>query len=517
MIEFFPPAKQQQIRSVLAGVLRGVVSQRLLPRVGGGRVAAVEVMVTNARIADLIRESRAEEIGDAVAEGAFFDMQTFQQALIEHVLAGVVDREVAANAATNTHDFLVALEHAEKVQPSRRRGRAAGASRASCSRPPPAPTPRPTTRSSALRVFVRRCREAAARRGRSRAGRSRQRLCRRLRGRRAGAAGACRAPQTRTSEGSLLLPPHASRRRSPSPRSSPTTSCTRCGSGAGAAYGIPWQVLAAINKIESNFGRNMGPSSAGAIGWMQFMPDTWLRWGVDASATASPTRGTPTTPSTPPRGTSQRPAAAPISPRDLRLQPRGLVRRRRARARRDVRRRRHRGRRRLHPRPTRAGARGGTERTVADLSERLRQAESREHDATAASEAAFAHADAQELLSDELVAQQEAFQVEVQRAEATAEVERLRGELAAAETALESARRGPRRVVRSSRGRPSCCAHPGRRLRFPVGGGPSVVSVGHDHHDYPAADIAAPKARRSTRSRTRWCYASSTTAAAAPA
>ena len=53
---------------------------------------------------------------------------------------------------------------------------------------------------------------------------------------------------------------------------------------AGAAYGIPWQVLAAINKVESNFGGNMGPSSAGAVGWMQFMPDTWLRWGVDANA-----------------------------------------------------------------------------------------------------------------------------------------------------------------------------------------------------------------------------------------
>src|SRR5213079_3067516 len=52
---------------------------------------------------------------------------------------------------------------------------------------------------------------------------------------------------------------------------------------AGATYSIPWQVLAAINKVESNFGRNMGPSSAGAIGWMQFMPDTWLRWGTDAN------------------------------------------------------------------------------------------------------------------------------------------------------------------------------------------------------------------------------------------
>jgi len=116
MIEFFPPAKQQQIRSVLAGVLRGVVSQRLLPRVGGGRVAAVEVMVMNARIADLIREERTEEIPDAVAEGQFFDMQTFEKALIDHVLSGTVEREVAAAASTNHHDFLVSLDHAVKRQ-----------------------------------------------------------------------------------------------------------------------------------------------------------------------------------------------------------------------------------------------------------------------------------------------------------------------------------------------------------------------------------------------------------------
>jgi twitching motility protein PilT len=114
MIEFFPPEKQEVIRSVMAGVLRGVISQRLLPKEDGGRVAAVEVMVMNARIADLIREGRSEDIIDAVAEGEFFQMQTFTQALIEHVLAGTVDREIAANAATNRHDFLVALEQAIK-------------------------------------------------------------------------------------------------------------------------------------------------------------------------------------------------------------------------------------------------------------------------------------------------------------------------------------------------------------------------------------------------------------------
>ena len=115
MIEFFPAEKQQMISSVMAGVLRGVVSQRLLPKIDGGRVAAVEVMVMNTRIADLIREHRADEITDAVAEGQYFDMQTFTQALIEHVLSGTVDREVAANAATNRHDFLVTLERALKT------------------------------------------------------------------------------------------------------------------------------------------------------------------------------------------------------------------------------------------------------------------------------------------------------------------------------------------------------------------------------------------------------------------
>lgn len=52
---------------------------------------------------------------------------------------------------------------------------------------------------------------------------------------------------------------------------------------AGNTYGIPWEVLAAINKVETDFGANLGPSSAGAIGWMQFMPSTWARWGIDAN------------------------------------------------------------------------------------------------------------------------------------------------------------------------------------------------------------------------------------------
>jgi twitching motility protein PilT len=116
LIEFFPGDKQAQVRSILADVLRGVVSQRLLPKVGGGRVAAVEVMITNSRIEELVRENRSEEIPEAIAEGQFFEMQTLSKALIDLVLSGEVEREVAATAAPNRHDFLITLERAEKTR-----------------------------------------------------------------------------------------------------------------------------------------------------------------------------------------------------------------------------------------------------------------------------------------------------------------------------------------------------------------------------------------------------------------
>jgi twitching motility protein PilT len=144
MIEFFPPEKQEVIRAIMAGVLRGVISQRLLPKVDGGRVAAVEVMVMNARIADLVREGRADEVTDAVAEGEFFQMQTFTQALIEHVLSGRVDSEVAANAATNRHDFLVALEQAVKRRRAEEAAAAAAVAPAEPQLPPEPPVPHVT-------------------------------------------------------------------------------------------------------------------------------------------------------------------------------------------------------------------------------------------------------------------------------------------------------------------------------------------------------------------------------------
>jgi Tfp pilus assembly ATPase PilU len=73
-------------------------------------------MVTNSRIAELIRENKPEYIPEAIADGAFSQMQTLSDALIALVLSGDVDRETAANAAPNKHDFDIALSHALKEQ-----------------------------------------------------------------------------------------------------------------------------------------------------------------------------------------------------------------------------------------------------------------------------------------------------------------------------------------------------------------------------------------------------------------
>ncbi|HSJ93676.1 MAG TPA: PilT/PilU family type 4a pilus ATPase [Gaiellaceae bacterium] len=117
LIEFFPPTKQLMLRQIIAGVLRGVVSQRLLPAKDGGRLAAVEVMVNTARIADLIRDPlKTDGILEAIEEGGYHHMQSFSQHLVQLVLDERVEFEVAATAATNRHDFEIAVQQAARLK-----------------------------------------------------------------------------------------------------------------------------------------------------------------------------------------------------------------------------------------------------------------------------------------------------------------------------------------------------------------------------------------------------------------
>jgi murein DD-endopeptidase MepM/ murein hydrolase activator NlpD len=260
---------------------------------------------------------------------------------------------------------------------------------------------------------------------------------------------------------------------------------------AGAAYRIPWQVLAAINKIESNFGQNMGPSSAGAIGWMQFMPSTWLRWGTDADGNglADPWVAADAVFS------AARYLAAAGGETDIeravfaynhadwyvrevldlarvygQAAPAQAVRLQHLQASLDGARRRVVSANRLA--------------VAADLTLHRLRAEARKLDA---------EAEASALLSDRLAAERRAVLFTGRVRGAAARAAAAHAALGRAEARLRSARK--------SASAPSFAAGVGTLMAapdysggyvFPVGGGPQVVSVAHTHHDYPAADIAAP-------------------------
>jgi twitching motility protein PilT len=116
IVDFFPPFQQSQIRLTLAGVLKGVISQRLVPHASGeGRVPAIEAMVVTGRIADRIMDPHAangETIEELIGDGEYHGMQTFDQSLFGLFKSGEVTLRAALAAATNPHDFRVALQTA---------------------------------------------------------------------------------------------------------------------------------------------------------------------------------------------------------------------------------------------------------------------------------------------------------------------------------------------------------------------------------------------------------------------
>jgi twitching motility protein PilT len=107
IIDFFPPTEQRQARSMLAGTLKAVISQRLVPTPDkNGRVATCEILRMTGRVRDMIMNP--EETGklpEVISEGAYYGMQTFDQALLHHVQAGRVAMNDALKAATHPHDF----------------------------------------------------------------------------------------------------------------------------------------------------------------------------------------------------------------------------------------------------------------------------------------------------------------------------------------------------------------------------------------------------------------------------
>jgi twitching motility protein PilT len=111
-IGFFPLHQQQQVRAMLAGTLRGIISQRLVRTSDGhGRVPACEILVTTGRARDMIMNGdETGRLHEVIREGDYYGMQSFDQSLFEHVTSGLVTLEAAMEAASSPHDFKLMLD-----------------------------------------------------------------------------------------------------------------------------------------------------------------------------------------------------------------------------------------------------------------------------------------------------------------------------------------------------------------------------------------------------------------------
>lgn len=111
IISVFPHAEQNRVRMTLSSVLKGVVSQRLIPTVDGKRTAAVEVLVRTPRVEQLIAENRDIEIPDTIAEGKeLYKSQTFDQGILDLYLSGRITRDDAFAFATSPSDLKLKME-----------------------------------------------------------------------------------------------------------------------------------------------------------------------------------------------------------------------------------------------------------------------------------------------------------------------------------------------------------------------------------------------------------------------
>ena len=155
IIDFFPPHEQSQARAMLAGTLRGVVSQRLVQTPDrAGRVCVCEILRMTGRARDMILDpDQTSRLREVIAEGEYYGMQTFDQALLYHYQAGRVTMEDAVRVASSPHDFklLVAADGRTSTSMEDLKGTDVGHGPGTLSRPhngaggEPVPPARPPT------------------------------------------------------------------------------------------------------------------------------------------------------------------------------------------------------------------------------------------------------------------------------------------------------------------------------------------------------------------------------------
>jgi len=110
IINFFPPHQHQEVKNQLAGLLKGIISLRLVPtKNAAGRIPAYEVMLLTPTISRLIREGKIWEIPKFIDDGAIFGMQSFTQSLVKLVKEGKISEEQAIDFADSKDELLLAL------------------------------------------------------------------------------------------------------------------------------------------------------------------------------------------------------------------------------------------------------------------------------------------------------------------------------------------------------------------------------------------------------------------------
>jgi twitching motility protein PilT len=105
MIDVFPPHQQAQIRAELSNILMAIVSQRLVPVIGGGRVAAAEILVATPAVRNIIREGKTHQLDAVIQTGAEFGMQSMDKTLVSLIHAGTISYDEARNFAVDQDEL----------------------------------------------------------------------------------------------------------------------------------------------------------------------------------------------------------------------------------------------------------------------------------------------------------------------------------------------------------------------------------------------------------------------------
>lgn len=118
IIDFFPPHHQRQIQIMLASTLRGIISMRLLPKIGGGLVPAVEALVVTATVRELINENKIWKIKEVIEQGDYYGMQSFDQSLIKLYQSNQITMDDALSMSANAHDFKLKIRQLGIEEPA---------------------------------------------------------------------------------------------------------------------------------------------------------------------------------------------------------------------------------------------------------------------------------------------------------------------------------------------------------------------------------------------------------------